>query len=82
MTTTFETTQTAGPDGMVHLAVPVPKANQPYRLVVAIEPSLLKEIIQVDDRGYPVGYFEKILGSWEGDFPELYEGDFEKRDEL
>jgi hypothetical protein len=82
MATTFETTQTAGPDGLVHLTVPVPNANQPYRLVVAIEPSLLKEIVQLDDRGYPVGYFEKILGSWEGDFPELYEGDFEKRDEL
>lgn len=67
---------------MVHLTVPVPKANQPYRLVVAIEPSLPKESNQLDDRGYPVGYFERILGSWEGDFPELYEGDFEKRDEL
>lgn len=80
--TTYETTQTAGPDGLIHLTVSVPTANQPYRLVVAIEPSVQKENILLDDRGYPLGYFEKVPGSWEGDFPELYEGDFEKRDEL
>jgi hypothetical protein len=41
--TTFETTQTAGPDGLVHLSIPVPNANQPYHLVVAIEPASRKK---------------------------------------
>ena len=82
MTATFETTQTAGPDGLVHLSIPVPRANQAYHLVVQFKLSPQSTPDARDERGWPVGYFEEVPGSWEGEFPELYEGDFEKRMEL
>jgi|KBSSwiStaDraftv2_1062776.scaffolds.fasta_scaffold1026251_1 hypothetical protein len=32
--------------------------------------------------GMPPGYFEQVPGSWQRDFPEEFEGDFEKRESL
>src|SRR5579862_4955632 len=33
---TIETTQTAGPDKLLHVTIPVDEANRPYRMVIVI----------------------------------------------
>lgn len=78
---TLEVTQFAGPDGMVHLAVPVAEPNRSYRLVISAEPTTALESVERDERGWPKGFFD-LAGTWQGEFPQDYEGDFEQRLEL
>src|SRR5215212_6256155 len=35
---TIETTQTAGPDKLLHVTIPVDEANRPYRMVIVLVP--------------------------------------------
>lgn len=76
----FETTRKAEADGQIRLSVPVPTGNQSFRIVVYIEPITEETLpVALDERGWPVGYFETVPGSWQGEFPEEYEGNFERR---
>lgn len=71
----------AGPDRVIHLSIPVDEAAQRYRLTVTIEPeSTSAEGIAADS--WPLGYLDRVVGAWEGDFEVCDEGDFEKREAL
>lgn len=61
---TIETTQTAGPDKLLHLTIPVDEANRPYRMVIVLTPE--EETATGYRKGmaeWPPGYFESVCGS-------------------
>lgn len=71
----------AGPDRVIHLSIPVDRAEQIYRLTVTIEPEKVPSEIVVAD-AWPPEFLHRVVGAWEGDFELGYEGDFEKREAL
>jgi hypothetical protein len=80
---TIELTQAADESGTLHVAVPGQDPNREYRVVVLVEPALRSaQPMSFDERGWPVGYFERLAGSWQGEFLDEYEGDFEHRSEF
>jgi hypothetical protein len=61
---TIETTQTAGPDKLLHLTIPVEEANRPYRMVILLAPegeSISGRRVGLSE--WPPGYFENVCGS-------------------
>ena len=79
MSHSFFTTAVSGSDGLVHLDVPA-ESNQSYNVFVQLvaRPAGSEEV-ERDERGWPIGVFETTAGRWRSDFPQDYEGDFEKR---
>lgn len=75
---TLEFTQSAGDDRLVHLAIPVDSAGQPYHLVVHVQP--------VDQEEQPQYLSEEFIketaGQWVGEFTIPFEGDYEERESL
>ena len=79
MSYSFSTTESAGPDGIVNLSIPA-EPNRSYQVFVQLVARPEKdELIERDERGWPKGFFETLPGSWVGEFPQDYEGDYEKR---
>lgn len=59
---TIETTQTAGPDKLLHVTVPVDEANRKYRLVIVLEPE--SEVPSPSEKKtWPPGFIESTYGS-------------------
>lgn len=78
---TLQVVKQAGPDRVIHLSIPVDRAEQSYRLTVTIEAEKAPAEIASGD-AWPPGFLDRVVGAWEGDFEAGYEGDFEKREEL
>ena len=79
---TIETTQTAGPDKLLHLTIPVDEANRPYRMVIVFEPEPTTAPTQREN-GWPPGYWESVYGSIQDEsFVRQPQGDYEERVEL
>lgn len=74
---TITTSQISGQDKTIRLSIPVPKAKESYRITVKVE-----EDLDVNKRGWPEGYFERVIGGWQGDFNIESEGTFETREPL
>jgi hypothetical protein len=78
---TLQVVKQAGPDGVIHLSIPVDDAEQNYRLTVTIEPAAAPAKIATPD-AWPQDFLERVVGAWEGEFDAGDEGDFERREEL
>ena len=79
---TIETTQTAGPDKLLHLTIPVDEANRPYRLVIVLVRESTSEPPAEQD-GWPPGYWESVYGSIQDEsFIRHPQGVYEKRVEF
>jgi hypothetical protein len=78
---TIETTQTAGPDKLLHVTIPVDEANCEYRLVIVAVPNTdAKQHETSEDRGWPPGYWESVYGSIQDEsFIRHPQGEYEKR---
>jgi hypothetical protein len=76
---TVELVEEAGPDKMVHVAIPVDEAARRYRLTVLIEP-------ETDGGGgldeWPPGFFERTAGQWVGELERASQGEYERREPL
>jgi hypothetical protein len=79
---TIEVTQAADESGTLHVTVPGQDPNREYHVVVLVKPATKAAPIVRDERGWPHGFFERLAGSWQGEFVEDHEGDFEKRAEF
>lgn len=71
---TVQTSLTSAPDGKIHLKIPVEKTGHVYRVTVWVD--------DTPDTGWPTGYFESVIGKWEGEFISRSEGEFEERESL
>lgn len=76
---TIETTQKAGADKVLRLAIPVAEANQEYRLVIVIVP----KTETAEKTSWPPGFIESTYGSIQDEsFVRHPQGEFERRAEL
>ena len=76
LTETIETRARTTRDGVLNLSVNVGVADADVNVVVQVKP--LTPIGEVDENGWPKGYFERVAGS----MPELRrapQGQFEER---
>jgi hypothetical protein len=74
---TIDLQSRSGPDGMLHLDIPVEDADHNYRVTVVIEPVNGTAGSTVD--AWPDGFFEATCGQWKGEFEIDSEGGFEDR---
>jgi len=65
----------SAPDAIVPAAEP----HEALGPKVAKEPSP-EPAAEVDANGWPIGFFDRLAGSWQGDFDDSFEGDFEAVD--
>jgi hypothetical protein len=79
---TIELTQASDSAGTLHVHVPGQDPNREYRVVVLVEPKRAETQTLRDERGWPNGFFDRLAGSWQGEFPEAPEGEFEQRSSL
>jgi hypothetical protein len=76
---TVETSQRAGPDGKLHLEIPVDKVGQLYHIVVILDEKATDSHWQ---NQWPVGYMDSVVGQWQGEFTLGSEGPYEHREPL
>jgi len=69
----------SGSDRVLRLDVPVAEPETEYEVVV--ETRERRPDLKVDDLGWPVGYFDSTVGSWEGDFVREPPCEFERRED-
>lgn len=75
---TIETTQTAGPDKLLHVTIPVDEANRPYHLVIVLVPE--DAPARSEKKGWPPGFIESTYGSIQDEtFMRHPQGEFERR---
>ena len=80
-------TATAGPDGVLHLSVPVGRAGE-YTVQVVVAPKPSTDGTSTapktpEELGWPPGYFENVIGSIDDPaFKRYPQGEFEKREPL
>jgi hypothetical protein len=76
LTETIEACGHTTPDGVLNLSVNVGLADADVSVVIRVKPVL--PVDEVDENGWPKGFFERIAGS----MPELQrapQGEFEER---
>jgi hypothetical protein len=77
----------AGPDGIIHLAIPLGSANEEFDLAIVVSPKqTANETAKQktpEELGWPPGFFEKTFGSIDDEtFCEPEELPFEEREPL
>ena len=66
-----------GEDGILRLQIPVGVKDTDLQVTINLPSS------STANSGWPPGYLERVIGSWQGEFPVLEdEGDYETREEL
>ncbi len=81
-------TATSGPDGVLHLSVPVGSAGE-FEVAVVVSPKPIANGTAVpapktsEELGWPPGFFENVIGSIDDPaFKRYPQGEFEKRESL
>ena len=69
----------SGPDGVLHVNVPVGTAETEFDVVVILQAKPTATPDSPESRGWPPGFFENTAGKWEGEFERPPQGEFEKR---
>jgi hypothetical protein len=63
---TIQITLKSGADALLHLQVPLDKPDSEYEVVVQVRPKALGSAAGTpEDRGWPPGFFEDVIGSLE-----------------
>lgn len=66
-----------GEDGILRLQIPVGVKDADLQVIINFPPAAGSK------GGWPAGYLENVIGSWQGEFPVLEnEGNYEIREEL
>jgi hypothetical protein len=72
----------SGPDGKLHLEIPVESPNEFYDVVVVTHAGrAVPETPRSQDSEWPPGFFEGTAGMWQGEFVRD-QGQFEERENL
>jgi hypothetical protein len=73
-----------GKDGILQLQVPAEFSDADVQVTLALQKTHQNgSPLMSKDSGWPAGYLEKALGSWQGEFPKLEdEGEYEVREPL
>jgi hypothetical protein len=77
---TIQMTGKTGPDGVLHVNVPIGTAETEFDVVVILQPKQTPTTDSPESRGWPPGFFEKTAGSiTDPTFRRHEQGEFEKR---
>lgn len=76
---TFEVREHSDANAVLHLTIPVDKAAKTYRVVIHVEAEG-EAPVERDANGWPIGFFERIAGQWEGELERAPQGEFEERE--
>ena len=78
---TIETTLRADADKVLRLTIPVDEPNRRYHMVIVLVPEEESTPAEPkDERGWPIGYFENVIGSIKDEsFVRHPQGEYEKR---
>ena len=76
---TIQITGKSGPDGVLHVDVPVGTAETEFDVIVVLQPKPAAPTDSPESRGWPPDFFEKTAGCWQGEFERPPQGEFEKR---
>lgn len=73
-----------GSDGVLRLEIPTTWCGRDVEVCVVLNPlpSSTEDVPSEVRNGYPEGYFESVIGKWEGDFERPAQGVAEERDPL
>ncbi len=72
-----------GADGILNLQIPVGITNAELEVMVIVQPLIQPEVEASERAGWMPGFFEEVIGSWEGEplvRPE--QGEYKMREEL
>ncbi len=64
----------SGPDGIVHLDVPSGLREAEVEVIVILHPIAEFPSGQAKDLGWSPGFFESVVGGWQGEPPERQGG--------
>jgi hypothetical protein len=56
-----------GADGILNLQIPVGIANAELEVMVVVQPLVQPEVEVSTHTGWMPGFFEEVIGSWEGE---------------
>lgn len=56
-----------GEDGILNLQVPVGIINTELEVMVIVQPLVQPEVETSEQTGWMPGFFEEVIGSWEGE---------------
>lgn len=72
-----------GADGILNLQVPVGITNAELEVMVIVQPLVQPELKTSEHTGWMPGFFEEVIGSWEGEpLVRPDQGTYEIREEL
>ncbi len=73
-----------GEDGILRLQIPVGVKDADLQVTINFQlPGSNGTVKSPEASDWPPSYLEKVIGSWQGEFPDIKnEGDHEKREEL
>lgn len=78
---TIRTIARADAEGILRLDIRATPESE-YEVVVVLQPRPAESRPQTpEELGWPPGYFEDVIGSWQGEFVRD-QGEFEKREEF
>jgi hypothetical protein len=72
----IETRGHTTPDGVLHLSIPIGLPDADVSVTLHVQP--LQSTREVDENGWPRGYFDRVAGSMP-DLERAPQGDFEQR---
>lgn len=79
---TIETQSHIGADGILHLSLPVNLPETDVDIIV-VQPRGGAQSNGSAAKGWPPGFFEEVIGGWQGEMLERPEqGEYEVREEL
>ncbi|KAM3101093.1 hypothetical protein ACKFKF_09775 [Phormidesmis sp. 146-12] len=72
-----------GADGILNLQVPIGITNTELEVMVIIQPLIQPESKASESTGWIPGFFEEVIGSWDGEpLVRSEQGEYEVREEL
>ncbi|MBW4522334.1 MAG: hypothetical protein KME16_21990 [Scytolyngbya sp. HA4215-MV1] len=72
-----------GADGILNLQVPIGITNTELEVMVIIQPFAKPEIEKPEHTRWMAGFFDEVIGSWEGEpLVRSEQGEYEMREEL
>jgi hypothetical protein len=76
---TVRVTGKTGPDGVLHVSVPVGMKDTEYEVIVVFEAKAAAPPGSPESRGWPPGFIEQTAGAWQGEFERPPQGECDKR---
>jgi hypothetical protein len=80
---TIQVREKTGADGVLNLRIPLGLAETECEVTVVVQPKSTESRKPTpEELGWPPGFFDQVVGKWQGEFERPPQGEFEERDDL